>query len=145
MFELIWKISLIKRGYSEPYIDDIMPKEDYFRKLVKQNFTNLKFPKETRMGKCQKCVSLRLKIANVYQNQEDADQFHETLRDHLEWQRREREALNNRIEFAEVWQKKVLMISSDCPSSVSLPSFNLQNRTKEAQKKALDFRWTGTD
>ncbi len=46
-------------GFSGEEIRKIVPSEDYFRKIISEEFKWLKFPKITRLTKCKTCVLLR--------------------------------------------------------------------------------------
>ena len=48
-----------ERGYTQNQIKDILGSVGYFNKVFKKSFPQLKFPKKTRMGKCEECVMLR--------------------------------------------------------------------------------------
>lgn len=48
-----------KDGATEEEIREALPTADYLRKVTKEEFPDLKFPKETRMAKCDICALLR--------------------------------------------------------------------------------------
>jgi len=81
-----------------------MKEFDYARKLLRRHFPSLKFPKQTKMGKCEKCVS--------------------------------------RMQYAKTHPNQVLMITSDSPTKIVLPSFTFQDQTKKMAKAGVPFRWT---
>ena len=127
----------------EEAIKEALPSLKYARAIIRQDFFNIKVPKETRLSKCSTCVKLRMEIFQRFKDQEETDSFKRDLDEHLVFQAREREAHKLRIEFAENKTQKVLMITSDSPSAIILPNFCLANKVKEVSAKGMSFRWTG--
>jgi hypothetical protein len=82
-------------------------------------------------------------LDRAWKTNEEVKEFHEKLNQHLQIQKREREELSFRTEFAAENQKKVLMLVTDSPSKIYLPNLPNDSNTNQIHSKAICFRWTG--
>ena len=66
---------MLRRGVPQQDIETILPSSPYFRNILREDFSYLRYPKQTRMGKCRFCVGLRMQIQQAWSNQEDLEEF----------------------------------------------------------------------
>jgi len=100
-----------------PY--EIQPSYTTFRRVWEKDFLNLKIPKRTRLGKCDICanlsnMSLRLTAENrvMWSNRK---------REHLKFQRDERNENTRRINFANTYPNLITLLGIDRMNAIRMP------------------------
>jgi len=100
-----------------PY--EIQPSYTTFRRVWEKDFPNLKIPKRTRLGKCDICanlsnMSLRLTAENrvMWSNRK---------REHLKFQRDERNENTKRINFANTYPNLITLLGIDRMNAIRMP------------------------
>jgi hypothetical protein len=141
----ITKDSLYKQFFGTLVAEDLHPTDipsySTFFRYIKHNFSNIKFLKNTLLGRCTFCLEIPDRMKQCTSLQEVAD-FKEAVRQHHLRHTTEREIYETRCRQSRAHPDRSLSLIVDCPTGFQIPQ--RRPATKDFQAATVPVEAVGT-
>ena len=94
-----------------------------FIAFISKYFPNVKWPRKTRLGRCNTCVQLKDSIEKA-KTKANRNQLKKLLAEHLEWERGQKLEYSKRAADAKQHPGELLSIALDSADSLFLPQMH---------------------